>query len=144
MPTINKEIIISAPHDKIFSFVNKPSNLMRIWPSLVEVKNEKLLPNGGYSFAWVNKMLGVHLKGTGEYTDISPNNWFSLKTIGAIETTITWTFRPKDNKTRVTFTVDYIIPTQLFRWLAAIAIMKSNEREAEVILDNLRTVMEET
>lgn len=117
---------------------------MRIWPSLVEVKNEKLLPNGGYSFAWVNKMLGIHFKGTGEYVDISPNNWFSLKTVGAIETTITWTFRSKDNETRVTFTVDYRIPAPPLGRLAKIIIMKSNEKEAEVIFDNLRVNMEDT
>jgi ligand-binding SRPBCC domain-containing protein len=144
MATINKEILIGTPQEKIFNFVNKPNNLLRIWPSLIEVKDEELLPNGGYSFTWVNKMLGIQLKGTGEYTDISPNNWFSLKTLGAIETTITWKFQPKENKTLVTFTVDYRIPAPLFGRLAEIAIMKSNEKEAEVILDNLRTIMEET
>jgi len=40
MATIDKEVIINAPLDKIFSYVSKPSNLPQIWPSLVEIKNE--------------------------------------------------------------------------------------------------------
>ena len=61
MATINKEILIGTPQEKIFNFVNKSNNLLRIWPSLIEVKDEELLPNGGYSFTWVNKMIPIIL-----------------------------------------------------------------------------------
>ncbi len=65
MPTIDKEILVNAPLDKIFSYVSKPSNLPQIWPSLIEIKNEQLLPNGRYNFEWVYKMTNLHLEGTG-------------------------------------------------------------------------------
>ncbi len=59
MPIIDKDIIINAPREKIFDYVNKPGNLPRISPSLIEINNEKILPDGGYSFRWRYKMIGV-------------------------------------------------------------------------------------
>jgi uncharacterized membrane protein len=144
MATIDKEVIINAPLDKIFSYVSKPSNLPQIWPSLVEIKNEQLLPNGGYSAAWLYKMAGMYLEGTGEYTDIVPNKWFTVKTKGAVDSTITWTFRSKDSQTRVTLTIEYRVPLPLLGWLAEIVIVKMNEQEADLILANLRTRLEES
>ena len=50
MPKVDNEVIINAPVQDIFNYVSQPSNLQQIWPSLVEIKNEKLLPNRGYSY----------------------------------------------------------------------------------------------
>ncbi len=143
MATINKEIIINAPLKKIFSYMSIPSNLPQIWPSLMVIKNEKLLPNGGYSTEWVYKMAGMHLAGTGEYTDIVSNHWFTIKTKGALESTITCIFRYIDSQTRVTLTIDYRVPPALWSWLTGRIVVKINEQEAELILANLRTILEE-
>jgi uncharacterized protein YndB with AHSA1/START domain len=138
MAAINKEIIINAPLEKIFAYVSKPSNLPEIWPSLMQIKNETLLPNGGYSFQWVYKMSGLYLKGTGEYTDIVPNQWFIAKTKGAIASTITWTFRSMESQTRVTFTIEYRTPLPILNRLGEKIITKMNEQEADLILANLQ------
>ena len=79
MAAIDKEIMIKAPLEKIFNFVIKSSNLIPLWPSLIEVENEKLLPNGGYSAKWVYKMAGMYFKGKSECTDVVPHRWFSVK-----------------------------------------------------------------
>lgn len=139
MATIDKEIMINAPLEKIFEYVSKPSNLLQIWPSLIQIKNEQLLPNGGYSFQWVYKMSGMHLEGTGEYTGIVPNQWLTAKTRGAINSTITWTFRSKENQTRVTLTIEYRAPLPLLGRLAEKIVVKMNEQEADLILANLQT-----
>jgi len=144
MATIDKEIIINAPPQKIFSYLSKPSNLPQIWPSVVEIKNEQLLPNGGYRAEWVYKMAGMHLEGTGEYIDIAENRYFTIKTKGAIDSTITCTVRSMDSQTRVTLTIDYRVPSPLLGWLARRIIVKMNEQEAELILANLRAILEES
>jgi carbon monoxide dehydrogenase subunit G len=144
MAIINKEITINAPPHKIFNFFRKPSNLTQIWPGLILIKNEQLLPSGGYSFEYVYKMAGMQLEGTGAFADISPNNWFSIKTKGAVDSIITWTFRSIDRQTRVTLTIDYHVPSALVSWLTGAIIVKMNEQEAELILANLRTILEES
>ena len=110
MAKIEKEIMINASLEKIFNFVNNPTNLTQIWPSLMEVKNTQSLANGGYKFEYVYKMAGKLLEGTAEYTDKVQNSWLTVKTKGAIDATITWTFRSNENLTRVTLSVDYRIP----------------------------------
>lgn len=143
MVRINREITFSAPPEKIFNYVCKPTNLPEIWPSLVEIRNEHPLPNGGYSFAWLYKMGGIFLEGTGEHTDIVTNHWLTAATRGAIDSSITWTFRSAGHETRVTLTIDYRIPIPVLGRLAEIFIVKANEHEAELIMDNLRARLEE-
>jgi carbon monoxide dehydrogenase subunit G len=143
MPTIDKEIMINAPLEKIFNFVDNPTNLTQIWPSLLVVKNKQLLPNGGSSFEYVYKMAGKNLEGTAEYTDRALNSWLTVKTKGAIDSTITWTLRSKDSQTRVTLTVDYRVPLLILSLLSGNIAAVLNEQEAELILNNLRAMFEE-
>ena len=58
-----KSINISAPPAKIFEYINVPTNLPEIWPSMVEAKDVEPLPNGGNSFRWVYKMAGMRFEG---------------------------------------------------------------------------------
>jgi len=143
MTRVDKEIFINAPVDKIYDFVIKPSNLLQIWPSLMQVKNEQLLPNGGYSAKWVYKMGGVYFKGTGEVVDIVPGRWFTFRTKGSIKSKITWTFRSSDGQTKVTFTIEYGIPIKILNWLTEIIVGKMNDQEATLLLTNLQVRMEE-
>ena len=138
MPVVDKEIVIEAPKEEIFRFVSIPCNLPKIWPGLIEIKNEKLLPNGGYRFRWLYKIFVVPLTVIGECVDIAPNLWLSAKTYGAIDSLNTWTFRSKGEQTRVTMTIDYRIPSPLSGRLAENTIVNTANREAEVILANLR------
>jgi hypothetical protein len=50
MVKIEKEIMINALLEKIFNFVDHPTNLTQIWPSLMVLKNMQSLANGGYKF----------------------------------------------------------------------------------------------
>lgn len=143
MAAINKEITIDAPLQKIFAYVSKPSNLPQIWPSLIQVRNERLLPNGGYKFQWTYKMAGVVLEGTGEYTDVVVNQWFVVKTKGAIDSTITFTCRARANQTRVTFTIEYRTPLPILNRLGKKIVEKMNEQEADLMLANLQAMFME-
>jgi uncharacterized membrane protein len=142
MPSVTKEVFIEAPIEEIFNFVNKPGNLPQIWPSLVEIKDEKLLANGGYSFSWKYQMFGIPLSGKGQCVDLVLKAWLVSKTTGSVESTHTWTFRVKENKTRVTLTVYYQLPSQFLNRIADNVLVHKNEKEAEMILENLRREFE--
>jgi uncharacterized protein YndB with AHSA1/START domain len=142
MAKIDKEIIVNAPLEKIFDYVSKPSNLPQIWPGLVEIKNEQLLPDGGYRAEWLYKMGGIFLQGTGKYTDIVPKQWFTIETKGAVDSTIMWTFWPHGEQTQVTLTIDYRVPIPVLGRLAEMVIVKMNENQADLILANLRIILE--
>jgi len=139
MAKVDKEILVEASIEKIFGYINEPSNWPEFWPSLVEIKDVKSLPNSGYSGRWVYKMLGIRFEGTGEYTQIVPNKFFVIETKGGIKSTIAWTFRSWENKTRVTLTIEYKVPLPLLGKLAEAIIVKMNEHEADLIMANLQT-----
>jgi len=134
---VDKEVEVNAPINKVFSYVSEPSNLPEIWPSLMEIKDVQSLPNGGYRYRWVYKMVGMRFEGTGEYTEVVPNQWFVVETKGGIRSTITWTFRSKGNMTRVTLTVEYKVPVPLLGKLAEAIIVRMNEQEGDLIMVNL-------
>jgi len=138
MTTVDKEVWLEAPIERIFSYINEPSNHPEYWPSLMEVNNVKSLPNGGYSFRWAYKMLGRRFAGTAECTEILPNQLLIFKTTGGIKSTIWWTFRSRNNKTRVTFTAEYKVPIPLLGKLAEAIIVKMNDHEGDLIMSNLQ------
>jgi len=142
MPRVDNEVIINAPVDRIFSYISQPGNLLQIWPSLIEVKNQKLLSNGGYSYHWKYKMAGMHFTGTGECIELVPNHELASHNLGAMESTVRFTFRSTETQTKVALSFDYRIPLPLLGHLTELIILKMNEKEAELILDNLRIIFE--
>ncbi len=142
MVKTEKTINISAPVDKVFDYINKPANLPEIWPSMVEAKDIKPLPNGGNSFRWVYKMAGMRFEGNSEDIEVISNQRVVSKTKGGIESTITWLLQPKGGDTNVTFQAEYTVPIPLIGKLAEAFIVKQNEHEAEVLLANLKARME--
>jgi hypothetical protein len=89
MPVINKDIVIDATVEELFSYAIQPPNMLQIWPSLVELKNQKPTGNGGFSYRWLYKMSGMLFAGSGVCTDIEPNCWFTAKNQGSIPSVIT-------------------------------------------------------
>ncbi len=104
----------------------------------MEIKDIQLLPNGGHRARGVYKMLGMRFEGAGECTQIIPPRFFVVETKGGISSTIAWTFRSWENKTRVTLTVEYKVPIPLLGKLAEAIIVKMNEQEADLIMANLQ------
>jgi hypothetical protein len=142
MPIIDRDITIAARTEDLFNFTSTPVNLPQIWPSLLELKEQRCTPEGGYRYRWTYQMAGRIFSGEGECTDIVTNHWFTAKNTGPIESKITWTFRQKDKKTRVTFTNDYTLPVSLLNFLPEARVNALNEAETELILRNLKARFE--
>ena len=142
MATVKNSITINAPVEKVFEYVGEPENLPEFWPSVLEVRNIRELPIGGYSYDWVYKMAGMRFNGNSETTEFIPNQRTVTRTSGGIESTITWEYTPKDDGTEVYITGEYRVPMPLIGKLAESYIVKQNEHESEAILANLKARME--
>ena len=134
MVAVDKEVVVNASVERVFSYISEPGNLPEIWPSLMEIKAVQSLPIGGYRFRWAYEM---RFRGTGEYTEMVPNQWFVIETKGGIKSKITWTCRLKEDKTRVTFTIEYTVPIPLLGKIAEAIIVKMNDQEGDVMMANL-------
>ena len=140
MATIKSSIFITAPVEKVFEMA-KPEFLPEIWPSLVEVKNIKELPNGGFSWDWVYKMAGMRFNGSSVHTEYVVNERTVAQSTG-IDSTITWTYEPEDGGTKMTALTEYKIPVPLLGKMAEAFIVKMNENESATILANLKARLE--
>jgi carbon monoxide dehydrogenase subunit G len=142
MAKLSKSIYVMAPVEVVYNFVFEPANLVEIWPSLIEIKNIQQLANGGNKYTWVYKMAGMRFEGKGEDIEVSPPKRLSSKNEGGIDSVLTWLFEADKGGTQVTIETEYKVPIPLLGKLAENIIIKQNEREAEIILENLKTRME--
>jgi uncharacterized protein YndB with AHSA1/START domain len=62
----NKSVYINAPVEKVFAYLEDPSNLPEVWPSMVEVRNIKDEADGKKNYEWTYKMAGVNINGFSE------------------------------------------------------------------------------
>ncbi|MFC1987035.1 SRPBCC family protein [Chloroflexota bacterium] len=138
MARLEKEVILEAPIEDIYNYVSDPRNLPEFWPSVIDITDLKSLPNGGYIGRWTYKMAMAYFKGKGKYVKVAPNRLLVIETSGGIGSTITWTFRSRDNITRVTLTIEYKIPVPLLRKLAEAIIVKMNDEEGDLMMANLQ------
>lgn len=142
MAKVERNVLIQAPVEKVFGFAADPSHLPEFWPSMIEVKEVEPLPNGGHRFRWVYQMAGMRFEGTSDDIEYAPNQRFTQKSRGGIDSAITWTFMADSGGARVTFQAEYTVPVPLLGRLAEAVIVKVNEHEAEALLANLKARME--
>ena len=141
MAKLTKSIIIDALVEKVFGYVSDSTNLPEIWPSLVEMKDVKHLPDGRTTDSWTYKMAGMRLKGT-TITEYVENKSVISKTEGGVKSTQIWTFEPENGGTKVTFGVEYTVPIPVIGKLAEAIVVKMNDHEGDVLLANLKSRME--
>lgn len=141
MPTLEKDITIKAPVGAVFGFVDDPGNLPTIWPSLYEIKDVATLPNGGHKFTWLYNMAGRPVEGSTETLEHIVNERIVDRTVGDIESTLTWKFQGQNGQTKVVFKAEYETPKPLPKEEVPF-FLKRNEMEANVLLESLKARFE--
>ena len=142
MEKIRKIVSIKAPLNKVYDYVTTPENLLEIWPSMVEVTDVKRSADGAHSFNWVYKMGGIHFKGHADTIEVKQNSRIVVKSEKGIPSTFVWIFAGENGNTRVTLEVEYTMPGKLLDKLADKFLHRVNDREAELLLENLKARME--
>jgi uncharacterized membrane protein len=139
---LKQSITIDAPVEKVFAYVQDPTNLPEFWPSLLEVKDVEQLSNGGTRFKFVYKMAGMQFTGTSEDTEVIANQRVVNRSRGGVESTMVWTYQPEGEGTEVTVETEYTVPVPLLGRLAEAVIVKLAENEGQLLLLNLKARME--
>ena len=142
MHQYRETVEIKAPVQQVYDFINQPTNLPGVWPSLIEVSN--VVPRaGGHDWDWTYKMLGVRLKGHTKLEEAQPGRLLRTMSEGAIVSSFRWTFQGLNGSgTRLTCEIDYTMPTPVIGKLAEALAVKLNKREADALLANIKEVME--
>ena len=143
MAKITRTFTINAPVEKVFSFAaDNPANLPKIYPSLIEVKDIKPSPAGGYSFSWIYKMAGMRFEGATETIEYISNKRIVTKSTKGIDARSVYTYESEDGGTKLTSETEYKVPMPLLGKLAEAIILKLNENETDAVVANLKALME--
>lgn len=118
MTTIERSILIKAPVEQVFSYLEEPEYLHEIWPSMVEVKDVRPLPKGGHRFHWIYKMAGKHFEGEMETIEFELDRHVVTKSTGQIPATFEYVFKAENGYTRVDVKTEYEIPSKVLGKLA--------------------------
>lgn len=142
MAKITRNITIHAPVEKVFEYHTNPWNNPEYWPSMMEVTNIEDHPTGGKKFDWVYKMAGIRFEGTTTPVEWVQNKRLVFESKGGIESTFIYDYEPEGEWTRLNMEVEYKVPVPVLGKLAESIILKTNEREAETVLANLKDILE--
>lgn len=140
---IVKSLEINVPPQRIFDFVTDPSKIPSIIPSLVENSNIPELPlKAGSTFNYKYQMYGVMLDGIWTVDEIQAPSFYKAHTTGASESWWTQEISGNDTKSTVTLTIEYIMPEGVLSKIKANALESINDKEADGMLHNLKTILE--
>ncbi len=142
MAKVQKFILIKAPIEKVFDYLNDPHKLTEYWPGMIEVKDIQNLANGGTCFNYVYKFAGFRFEGKSEDTEIVPLKRMVSVTTGGIEGKVTWELEKTADGTKVLLDSEYTVPLPVVGKLAEAVIVRLNEHEVDQILANLKIFME--
>jgi uncharacterized membrane protein len=142
MERVEKFIEVNAPVRTIFSFINEPFNLMRIWPGMIEVTDLSRLNNGGRNYRCVATLVGARILYITECIEFVTNQRIAYKLSGGLSGSIHWLFEAQNEATRVTLSLEYEIPRPLLKRHTQAAIIGANQHDIEKLLSNLKSVLE--
>ena len=143
MAKITKHVEINAPVEKVFEYMSHPENLVEIWPSMVDVENVAELPDGGLTYDWTYKMAGLKFRGTSVTTETIENERTVVTNKKGIPSTFDWQYHPRNGGMALDLEIEYKVPTPVLGNVAEKAIIKMNDNEANMLLANLKAVMED-
>jgi uncharacterized membrane protein len=141
MPKIKKSITINAPVEKIYAYLSAHKNQPDWIPSSVEVMDLDA-DEVGESFRWKYKMAGILIEGESTVTELVPNKRIGFQTKGAAESTWLLVLETLEGGTMVELNIEYTIPIPVLGKVAERIVLKRNEREADLAMENIKTILE--
>jgi uncharacterized membrane protein len=139
MPKVMKAVTVHKPVHEVFEYVDEPMHLPEIWPSLFEVKAVEIEPVR--RFDWLYNLAGKRFAGKTKTVEHVVDERIVEKAEGEIESTFTWRFQGENGFTKLAFEAEYTLPTG-FEPKFERFLIKRNELEADVMLENLKARLE--
>jgi uncharacterized membrane protein len=141
MASWKNSIVIHAPADRVFAYVDDPMNLVEWLPSMVEIQNV-IGTGAGQQQEWTYKMAGLLLRGQATVVEHVPNKSAVHQTIGMISSDFGYAVEPHEEGSVLTLEVEYSVPIPVLGKLAEHIALRRNEREFQIALENVKETLE--
>jgi carbon monoxide dehydrogenase subunit G len=146
MPTVRETVRVSAPAERVFSFLaDHPERAVTFIPGLNRI--ESVSPQEAdvgqtwqYEFNW----FGVVFSGNSRCTKLDRPWTYQFQTVTGNPSTWTYSLVPTNGGTDLTLVVDYDVPANMMaRFATQGALEKMNQERAAEALKNLKGLIEE-
>ncbi len=134
-------IVIHAPTDRVFAYVDDPMNLVEWLPGMVEVA-DVIGSGAGQQQTWTYKMAGLFLHGEATVVEHVPGKCAVHQTIGMIESTFAYGVEPHEEGSVLTLEVKYNVPIPVLGKLAEHIAARRNAREFGLALISVKETLE--
>ena len=143
MISVSEDILIDAPVERVYEYMDDPHNHAEVTPSITDVRNVERLENGGKRLEHTYAMAGVGVDGELEEVEHAENEVMCFEMRGELEGEIELTFEENGGKqTRLTYTAEYDVPTKVLEKLVEPFVRRYNERELRTTLENIKSRLE--
>jgi len=142
MIEVSDAIVIDAPVESVFAFIDDPANHVTVTPSLAAVRNVERLENGGKRLEHTFRMAGVSLDGELVQTTHNENERMVFDMRGQLAGELELAFEAVDDATRLTYTARYEMPNAVVEAVARPFVRRYNERELATTLQNVESFLE--
>jgi len=141
MSTITRSILINAPVEKVFEYLDDPMNMMEWHPSVTNIRD---VTGKGHNqkWKWDFKLFGILFQGEAQVTRNQTNTLRVVKNTGGVESTRTWNFKREAGGTRVDYELEYKIPTPVIGKVGELLAIQRSERVVDMALANIKEKME--
>ena len=141
MATLKKIITIHANVEKVFNYLRNPNNQPEWMPGMVQVK-DITGSEVGDRFKWTYKMAGIMLDGESTFTELVPHERIVTDSKGGVKSIFDFKMKPEGEGTALEVIIDYTVPVPVLGKLAEKVILKRNEREADMAMENIKERLE--
>ena len=142
MIEVTESVVVDAPLERVWEYMDDPHNQPEISPSITDVRDVEQ-DESGKSLAYTYRMAGVSVDGSMETSVYEPGERVVFDLEGPLSGTITWEFEAVDEgRTRVTYAAAYDLPSSVLESVVRRFAERYNERELRTTLANLQTRLE--
>lgn len=141
MASWKNSIVIKAPVDRVFAYVDDPMKLVEWLPGMIEVHNVDGTGTG-QQHEWTHKMVGLRLRGQAVVVEHVPNVSAIHQVIGMLNSTFAYRVDVHDQWTLLTLEIEYSVPIPVLGKLAEHIVITRNAREFEMALINVKETLE--
>ena len=138
----SEAIVIDAPVERVFAFMDDPENHLTVTPSLASVENVERLETGEKRLEHTFRMAGISLDGELEEVERTENERMLFAMRGQLSGEVELTFEAVDGGTRLTYTGRYDLPGSVLGRVARPFARRYNERELSTTLADVNTHVE--
>jgi len=137
MPFIEKTVAIKASPEKVFDLIARVEDFTK-YSSLIK----EISAIGPKTYHWIVNIHGIEFEWDGRVVEMIKPRKFVWQSIKGIQNSGSYTLESVKDGTRVTFSMEYHLPSAILERLAEIIAGGFMERMASEILENVKKELE--